>query len=1797
MDSSRPLHAPDLATSDARQRPIRVDPTQPLPTSVPPIRKMEKSHLHDNGATNGLPSTTSRRRRPSGASQAQYESFPRPGPEAPEVPKAPPVSYRESYAADPPAEIPYNNPTSFAARARGGLNDVADFPPSPTENNLESSAQQARQNRRSSRRQSSASKPNDTFSSSAFAGTPINGPLLSSPVTSNGGGTSNPDIAHTQLKRNTDDKEGHTAVTPSRSNTRRMSASGADARKEWAVDRSPLQKLEGKLIDISKEERRARVEEAEQLLRERKTGAASRRESRGSRSDMPNQSASKRDSTTMERRRSNRQSKQGITPEPVSESRRPNDLPSEHRQRRDPEDLHSTAPGIDDPMQINGDGGPRDDPHGPAKPERLNQGTRRQREPSAEPSQAAASPRDQGQSGHTKQRLFGSQRTSQHEQHDENPHKGDVRFASPESATGAHPHPKQVARHQQGLYDHRTQLSGKEDNLAAYGGQKDPLPRRAVQNDDPAPQYSIPPQTAHGIAARLKVGFGGEPGPEETAPVQRRHRLSKLLSHRQKQDEMPVDDSKQHPRHLEDWRQASTARLTAADFASVPASIANAPNKYNAWWDNDKSSRRAIANASGAELDDSNISQASFRCEPPLYLKCGPLLRFTGLQRTKVDQPEWGRASPAREREVWRGSVLIVTTDSQSNYARPPVLEMFPEPMDMLPPPPHQVKIESGQDLPGAYMDPVAGLPKLTRNGGVVYVRPIEDLDHEKDLSRVESDDGLFERTRTANVPTSYGRPNTSQGANGRSPVGTGTSRRRNNQKAGAKQVQGARLHAERGMTFWRFNIEVELTERQQRIGYRINNSASVGFWVPATGQTMNMMFHSCNGFSMSVDSNTFSGPDPLWRDVLNNHQSRPFHVMIGGGDQIYNDRVMSETTLFQEWLSTKNPVQKHQAPFSMELREELEAFYLERYSMWFSQGLFGMAVSQIPMINIWDDHDIIDGFGSYPHHFMSTPVFTGLGAVAFKYYMLFQHQSVVDEGPAEEPSWLMGAAPGPYINELSRSLFMFLGKSVAFLGLDCRTERMRDEILSEATYELAFDRCRREIVQGETKHLIVLLGVPIAYPRLNFLENVLTSRLMDPIKALGRTGVLGGFLNKFDGGVEILDDLDDHWTAKHHKQERNWFIQELQELAAEKSIRVTILGGDVHLAAIGQFYSSPKMNLAKDRDHRYMPNVVSSAIVNTPPPDLMADVLNKRDKKHYLDKKDKSTLEDMIPMFTHDVDGKSRNNKRLLPRRNWCSIREYHPGELVFDLFRVTRLTFAGSTPPPTPPESERSSATNESAQPPPNRLQRTLSLGRADVKPGNLIRRLSGRDRAASPDYPISNQYQSSPRMPTSPPQSNEDYFNHEPKRASTLPASNANGSLRHSSAPLARPGNFHRRPTNMSEKAVLKGGAESIHEEEKQGGHINLEHGLDICINCEVNQKDPAGITTPYRLLVPALWVEGLEDVNLATYRKKGVLDRFRSIRVGGNRKSGLAKRQGQGEWGGGGGGTDSYTPSISESGEQYERQMTQQSRPVISNPVPLPRQRQQQQVDSGYPGRRLSKVDRMLGMDNHHPAPATGDRGAASHGVRTSGSRTSRGQPEPFQPRPPQASNQYDDVGMAMAAGHRISTANTTGTRNSKSLSSSGANNTSNNGVVLGQGAKISSAGSRSSGPQALPTGNGSVKMGMGEKVRSATGSGSMARSGSRGYQDDEKVGGGQGVVLGRGEKVRSAGGDGFPLREKDNRYPEYEQEDGYGEDDGYSYSEGSEGGDYGRRDLGNRKGEAKGYEGIEAYKAKSWRRFF
>lgn len=327
--------------------------------------------------------------------------------------------------------------------------------------------------------------------------------------------------------------------------------------------------------------------------------------------------------------------------------------------------------------------------------------------------------------------------------------------------------------------------------------------------------------------------------------------------------------------------------------------------------------------------------------------------------------------------------------------------------------------------------------------------------------------------------------------------------------------------------------------------------------------------------------------------------------------------------------------------------------------------------MASIPSINIWDDHDIIDGFGSYSHSFMKTEVFSGVGKSAYKYYMIFQHHVSVDEKEAylDDPSWLLGHKDSDYIGEKSHSVFTRIGPTWGMLGLDCRTERKLKQILTWETYALVFERLEKEIAKNKMDHLMVMLGVPIAYPRLVWLEWIFSSKFLAPIKYLSKKGFIpGSLVNDFNGDVELLDDLNDHWCARHHKKERNFLIAKLQDFGAKHGVRITILSGDVHLTSVGRFRSKihshslagadegeVKRVLGEpENDVRLMFNVISSAVVNTPPPTAMSGLLQKRSGIHHFDKE---TDEDVVPLFKTDVDGSDRAYYSFMNRRNWSDL------------------------------------------------------------------------------------------------------------------------------------------------------------------------------------------------------------------------------------------------------------------------------------------------------------------------------------------------------------------------------------------------------------------------------------------------------------------------------------------------------------------------------------------------------------
>ncbi len=91
---------------------------------------------------------------------------------------------------------------------------------------------------------------------------------------------------------------------------------------------------------------------------------------------------------------------------------------------------------------------------------------------------------------------------------------------------------------------------------------------------------------------------------------------------------------------------------------------------------------------------------------------------------------------------------------------------------------------------------------------------------------------------------------------------------------------------------------------------------------------------------------------------------------------------------------------------------------------------------------------------------------------------------------------------------------------------------------------------------------------------------------------------------------------------------------------------------------------------------------VITSAIVNAPPPPAVIGLLNRLAGKKHRSLFYRGTKETMVPLFEHGLDGKpQKKDKYIVGARNWCAV-TYQPGssELQFDL-RVEEAKGKGVT------------------------------------------------------------------------------------------------------------------------------------------------------------------------------------------------------------------------------------------------------------------------------------------------------------------------------------------------------------------------------------------------------------------------------------------------------------------------------------------------------------------------------------
>ena len=112
------------------------------------------------------------------------------------------------------------------------------------------------------------------------------------------------------------------------------------------------------------------------------------------------------------------------------------------------------------------------------------------------------------------------------------------------------------------------------------------------------------------------------------------------------------------------------------------------------------------------------------------------------------------------------------------------------------------------------------------------------------------------------------------------------------------------------------------------------------------------------------------SGYDPLWVDLLAKHAEQPFHVLVGGGDQLYCDgcvaplhlslcvslksefccRVAREPEL-QEWMNHPNRKEKMHYSVTQDMSDAIDRFYFNHYCKSFRSGAFARASSSMYVI------------------------------------------------------------------------------------------------------------------------------------------------------------------------------------------------------------------------------------------------------------------------------------------------------------------------------------------------------------------------------------------------------------------------------------------------------------------------------------------------------------------------------------------------------------------------------------------------------------------------------------------------------------------------------------------------------------------------------------------------------------------------------------------------------------------------------------------------------------------------------
>jgi phosphodiesterase/alkaline phosphatase D-like protein len=238
---------------------------------------------------------------------------------------------------------------------------------------------------------------------------------------------------------------------------------------------------------------------------------------------------------------------------------------------------------------------------------------------------------------------------------------------------------------------------------------------------------------------------------------------------------------------------------------------------------------------------------------------------------------------------------------------------------------------------------------------------------------------------------------------------------------------------------------------------------------------------------------------------------------------------------------------------------QQIDRFYEKLYIERWSNPEMSLMLASVPSVMMWDDHDIFDGWGSYPEDLQDCDVYQSIFEKAKHYFELCQIRSKKNQS-------LINASSAHYA-------FAFSFRQYHILAIDNRSERSLKQVMSPVQWTDLKSELHALNSDGD---LFLLTAVPVVYRDFSFTENLTDATPWEE---------------------ELTDDLKDHWRAKEHQGERAKLIMNLLTNAHQRQGRTVMLSGDIHIGCIGVI-NDYRQDFSPVKIHQ----IVSSGIIHPSP-------------------------------------------------------------------------------------------------------------------------------------------------------------------------------------------------------------------------------------------------------------------------------------------------------------------------------------------------------------------------------------------------------------------------------------------------------------------------------------------------------------------------------------------------------------------------------------------------------------------